>query len=212
MLFGCGGSNAIASRPSWRYELPEEDGKGYAIAYDSRGRGAYLSFAGGQSLLCAEPPPDTSANYADSSSSSASGSANVGYSALTAAVSAQGSKSDTATSTVADVVKRSELNLLVRDIFYRLCEMQFNGNFKNKDGSQNTDAIRAMFQQTLNATLALGERDNVAKLIELAGTTTDEKTKAMLINAASQAILGQIIASPTTDPVVKANLKAFLQK
>ena len=194
--------------------MPEKDWgtkQSYAIAYDARGRGAYLSFAGQHPMLCAEPPPDTSANFADTTSSSGSGNANVGYKALSVAAGVQGQNTETVTSTVADVVKRSELNLLVRDIFYRLCEMQFNGNFIDpKTHEENVGQIQEMFNKALDATLKLGERDNVAQLIALAGSKDiDPDTRKKLVDAASQAIIGQLIAQAPNENVAR-NLQTLV--
>ncbi len=138
----------------------------HAITYDSRSRGAYIKVdeqSGADSLikLCAEPPPDASANLEAESSFKAKIEAAAELEAIKATFDGDFARSQSATSTIADVATRTELVLFMRDALYRICEMNFNGVLSPPEA-------KAAFEEVIAAGRVLGQRDNVAKLVELA--------------------------------------------
>jgi hypothetical protein len=188
------GNAALVTRPHWLYQM--DTNKTAALAYDSRGRGAYLAPTNAAIMLCAEPPPDTSANLSDVSSSKVGIDAAATYNALAAKLGISSASDSTVTSQIADVAQRSELVLLMRDMLYRLCEMQFNKTI-------DAPTTEKMFRKVLQATVGLGERENVSKLVALIGMPEiDAPTKhQILVTILSLSLANQ--ASMTDDDTLK---------
>lgn len=158
LVGGCANSNAKVVEPSKVYRLKKQ--RAHAVTYDGRGRGAYM---GPQDLvkLCAEPPPDVSANLKADSSFSLDLEALAEYEAFKVALQSATATQQSASSEIADAVTRTELVLFMRDALYRVCEMHFNRVL-------DAQAAQQVFREVISAGRALGQRDNVAKLISLA--------------------------------------------
>lgn len=201
--------------------------KAYVTTYDGRGRGAYVvvdtkgglkNGDGGKSiLLCAEPPPDTSANVDYSDVLKTSVDASAAYELISAAINVDVDRDVQASSDVVDVVARSELVLLMRDALYRLCEFHLNGTMTAAQVSSN-------YNELLRMAKTLGQRDNVAQLskalivaiqnkadpevikqllltiralsfVEAAEASTDETVKLLLSIAATRGLSGSELSA-----------------
>lgn len=155
---------------------PGANADAHAITYDSRGRGAYIKPGSEFVKLCAEPPPDASANLQAESEFTAKLAAAAEYEAIKATFDGDIDRSQSASSTVTDVATRTELVLFMRDAMYRICEMHFNGVI---DGEK----AESLFSEVVSAARVLGQRDNVAKLVDLAkAMMATEKPDAALIH------------------------------
>jgi hypothetical protein len=168
------------------------DGPGYAVAYDARGRGAYLvrhteeKAADGATLkksglaFCAEPPPDAAADTEASRDVDANAELLLTAKALEIGAKGGGSSSENARSEIVDVATRTELVLLMRDALYRICEMNANGVLSNENAEN-------VFRNVMATARTLGQRDNVGKLIDVlaivAQTEGDVETTARLVEA-----------------------------
>lgn len=176
-LGGCARTPQAVTRPSEMYPLQtKKPGDGYAVAYDARGRGAYLVKASTESttgadgkpgtvkrsglVFCAEPPPDVAANVSANREVNAAVEALVKLKAVEVAAKGSGGTKDSASSEIASVATRTELVLLMRDALYRICEMNANGVLSNEQAE-------AVFRQVLSTARTLGQRDNVGKLIDV---------------------------------------------
>lgn len=143
--------------------------EGHAILYDARGRGAYVTFeprpaedetsTAALMRVCAEPPPDVAANLAAESSIKQTIDAALEIKSIDAAFGSNTESNATATSTIADAATRTELVLLMRDALYRICELQMNG-------TMNAPQAREAFESVLGTMRNLGQRANVALLID----------------------------------------------
>lgn len=162
----------------------------YVVAYDSRGRGAYVQDRDGILKVCAEPAPDVAANLAGESSSSFDTSASALISALTLKAAASGQATEKMTSVVADVAPRTEVLLVLREALYRICEMNLNANL-DKDGT-----VRA-FDYVLRTARQLGQRDNVAKLIGVIADEKDPKMKEELLRTVVAMSYAESVAGST---------------
>lgn len=170
---GCARTATSVTRPSELHALKGNKKRtdGYSVAYDARGRGAYIVRAATESqdgrhlkrsglVFCAEPPPDAAANLTARRDVDASVDAMVTLKAVEAAVKGGGKSSESATSEIADVATRTELVLLMRDALYRVCEMNANGVLSDEDASKVMGNILATAR-------TLGQRDNVGKLVDV---------------------------------------------
>lgn len=169
---GCAKTAEAVTRPSEMYTLnPGEKADGYAISYDSRGRGAYLVKAETVTdqgntkkrtglVFCAEPPPDASANLTANREVNAAVEAMVKLKAVEVAAKGSGGSKDSASSEIANVATRTELVLLMRDALYRICEMNANGVLSDEKAEE-------VFRNVLSTARTLGQRDNVGKLIDV---------------------------------------------
>ncbi len=148
-----------------------KDPDGYTVAYDARGRGAYLVKAttendGNQTkkrtglVFCAEPPPDAAANLQANRQASGNVDALVALKAIEVSAKGGGTTNETASSEIADVATRTELVLLMRDAMYRICEMNANGVLSDERAEK-------IFGDVLLTARTLGQRDNVGKLIDV---------------------------------------------
>lgn len=136
------------------------------VAYDGRGRGAYLKVEKSTETLiklCSEPPPDVTANLDANSDFSGTLEAIAELELLEASVQGDVKRSQAASSTIADAATRTELVLFMRDALYRICEMNFNGVLTPAEA-------RKAFGEVIAAGRVLGQRDNVGKLIDLASS------------------------------------------
>lgn len=159
----CANTTREVIEPSTHRRLQKRPGgksDGHAITYDSRGRGAYLT-ADKLMKLCAEPPPDASANLDAKSDFSGTLKALAEHEAIKASLEGSVQRSQAASSTVADVATRTELVLFMRDALYRICEMSFNQVLTPAEA-------RDAFNDVISAGRALGQRDNVGRLVDLA--------------------------------------------
>lgn len=137
---------------------PVDEG-GDVAAYDSRGRGAYILSEQSKLKVCAEPPPDASANMGTQSALKQSIEASAEYEMIKAALNSATEHERSTSSEISDVVARSELVLFMRDALYRICELNLNRVITNEEA-------HADFRKLLDVARHLGQRDNVGKLIE----------------------------------------------
>lgn len=162
---GCKRTSETVVRPSEMYTLPATKSSpgnaSFAITYDARGRGAYiLKHKDGGFRLCAEPPPDAVANTSASREVNAGAEALVTLKAIEIAAKGSGQSAESAKSEIAEVATRTELVLLMRDALYRICEMNANGVIDNATSEK-------VFRDVLATGRALGQRDNVGKLVDV---------------------------------------------
>jgi hypothetical protein len=205
VVAGCGTTSQVV-QPSRLHVLDEN--KAYAVAYDSRGRGSYVSVLqsggdGARSMkVCAEPAPDASANLSAKAATKFALEANATYQALAAATETGVDTTQKATSEIVDVAQRTELVLVLREALYRLCELNLN------QVMDNTQA-REAFDKVLDTTRLLGQRDNLGRIIALLGTNDlTPEVRLSLLRATMVLALGDA-AAHSPDP--KFSNAAFLQ-
>ncbi|MCY1065588.1 hypothetical protein OV090_12480 [Nannocystis sp. RBIL2] len=151
--------NSVAPKPTL-YTLGDN---GHVVTYDARQRGAYIvqPGEGAKALkICAEPPPDVAANESAESSIKANLELMVQYSALQVGGKGGGESLTKGTSEIADAATRTELVLGMRDMLYRVCEMNANQVLTNEQAAK-------IFADAMRTTRMLGQRDNVGKLVEV---------------------------------------------
>lgn len=201
-MTGCG--TGVSSRIAGSSSLYQMNGNsGYAVTYDSRGRGAYVAVTERierdenknpigkflQLKLCAEPTPDASANLGYNSQTRASVDASLTYQAVTAGAKVGVDNIQAITSTLADVAQRTELVLVMRDMLYRVCELHLNGVLDN-------DKTAAAFAHVIGVTAVLGQRDTVGRLLTLLANKDAQLAPAAqltLSNAISSLVGSQIV-------------------
>jgi hypothetical protein len=184
-VLSCGGAIEQVGRSATLIEAKRSPA---VVAYDSRGRGAYLDVKGGELRVCAEPFPDVTANLEAMSRGAFGASLRAAIpGAPEAGVSNESSTH--ASSKLADVATRTEILLVLREAMYRLCEMRMNGDL---DGTQAV----AVFDYILRTVRVLGERDNVSKLISALQNAPSELQKPLLGTIMSLSI-GETLAAST---------------
>lgn len=158
-LVGCKPSaSSVAPKPTLHKLGKDRDG--HVVTYDARQRGAYILQGAKALKICAEPPPDVAANESAEASIKANLELMVKYSALQVGGKGGGESFAKGTSEIADAATRTELVLVVRDILYRVCEMNANQTLTNQEAAE-------IFADVLRTTRTLGQRDNVGKLVEV---------------------------------------------
>lgn len=157
-VLGCSSSTGRVAQVSMLH-TPSKDGA--VVAYDGRGRGAYVQ-VDRPFKVCAEPPPDVSANLSAESQSSTKASIDSLINAIAVKAALDTNQQEKAGSTIVDVAHRTEVLMVLREALYRLCELNLNGVLKE-------DETKRAFDYVLRTTRQLGQRDNVARLIEVLG-------------------------------------------
>ncbi len=210
-LSACGTS--VANRVAEHSKLYKMKGNsGYAVTYDSRGRGAYVAMVNkveydannnpvGKTLqlkLCAEPAPDASANLDYKTQTRSKVDVGVTYQAIEAAAKVGTENLQAFTSTIADVAQRTELVLVMRDMLYRVCELHLNGVLDEKQTAASFDSV-------IRVTAHLGQRDTVGKLIGLLANKDaklDPEAQKTLSNAITGLIGAQLVSGTISDPAM----------
>lgn len=228
-LGGCASSNRQVLESARAHRLQPRAGakaKAHAITYDSRGRGAYITESeetrteGDVTIttrllkVCAEPPPDVSANTTAESKLSIDLEAAAKFKAFEAALDGNADSSQSASSTIADAATRTELVLMMRDALYRVCEL-------NSNGVLDAEQARKSFESLLATARHLGQRDNVGKLVDVVailaqkGATGDNQLaiNELLSTIRYLATSDHLLAAGLNDDAAMAALTtAFLQE
>lgn len=180
-----------------------KDGSGYALGFDSRGRGAYMTVFGDDNKakhplrVCAEPSPDAAANLTAETARKAAVDLSISYQALSLGGKGAGESSERATSNIIDVAQRTELVLVLREALYRLCELNLNGVMND---AQAVDA----YSRVLAISSDLAQRDNVGKIIALIGNKDlPDNARGPLIDLA-RAMTTVEIGRRSNDPQIQA--------
>jgi hypothetical protein len=199
-LAGCGSqaTEAVAS-PSRLHTLEAKNA--YAVAYDSRGRGAYVSVLSANSevmKVCAEPSPDASANLSSKLASEFSANATATLKAIQAAAGVTNKANEEATAQIVDVAQRTELVLVLRESLYRLCELNLNGVLKNEQAVLS-------FEQVMRTTRQLAQRDIVGKLVATLEKVLESQMAADEKTLLAGTVINAILTMSAVEIAAKSN-------
>lgn len=198
---GCGGATESVVAPSRLHTLGASSA--YAVAYDSRGRGAYVAVSGANSdsvgmKVCSEPSPDASANLSSKIASEFAANANATIKAIQIAAGGSGKGNEEASSQIVDVAQRTELVLVLRESLYRLCELNINGVLSDPQ------AVEA-FGEVLRTTRQLAQRDVVGKLVAALEKVLSSELSADERTVLASTLINAILTMSAVEIAGKAN-------
>lgn len=226
LVGACGGNSATSSgttvATNSQLHTMSGGGSAYAVAFDSRGRGAFVVprlFQSQQDAegrqqeqetafrICAEPSPDVSSNLTAEASRAIEAGLQLSYSGVSAAGNVASQSSSSGTSTIGHAVDVSEVVLVLRSAMYRICELQINGTIEET-------VAKELFVSVMSTVQFMASGDHLPAMIGALQSPSDQlgnETRQQLVRAILAISLARMTANPGLPSDLRESFRATSQ-